>query len=190
MYPAQTGAIEPGALAGGVLVAVVGLWTLRVAVRSGGRLASMVGTSTRPVEAVEPGAVEVEGTVRSAGETVSGTLAETDAVVAEYRSQTRDRGDEDDVSLPPLPQSLTPNALNKIAAVPFYVEDDTGEVLVDPVKADVSLSADDKDRQRLGPDRRKREVEARLEPGDEVLVYYEDTARHFGEAVEESIIEK
>jgi len=29
-----------------------------------------------------------------------------------------------------------------------------------------------------------------LEVGDEVLVYYEDTARHFGEAVEESIIEK
>ncbi|WP_423751198.1 3-dehydroquinate synthase II [Salinirarus marinus] len=29
-----------------------------------------------------------------------------------------------------------------------------------------------------------------LEPGDEILVYYEDVARHFGEAVEESIIEK
>ncbi len=29
-----------------------------------------------------------------------------------------------------------------------------------------------------------------LEPGDELLLYYEDTARHFGEAVEESIIEK
>ncbi len=29
-----------------------------------------------------------------------------------------------------------------------------------------------------------------LEPGDEVLVYYEPTARHFGEAVEESIIER
>jgi len=29
-----------------------------------------------------------------------------------------------------------------------------------------------------------------LEPGDEVLVYYEAVARHFGEAVEESIIEK
>jgi 3-dehydroquinate synthase II len=29
-----------------------------------------------------------------------------------------------------------------------------------------------------------------LEEGDELLVYYEDTARHFGEAVEESIIEK
>jgi 3-dehydroquinate synthase II len=29
-----------------------------------------------------------------------------------------------------------------------------------------------------------------LEAGDEILVYYEDTARHFGEAVDESIIEK
>jgi len=29
-----------------------------------------------------------------------------------------------------------------------------------------------------------------LEPGDQVLVYYDDTARHFGEAVEESIIEQ
>ena len=29
-----------------------------------------------------------------------------------------------------------------------------------------------------------------LAPGDELLVYYEDTARHFGEAVEESIIEQ
>lgn len=29
-----------------------------------------------------------------------------------------------------------------------------------------------------------------LDPGDEVLVYYEETARHFGEAVDESIIEK
>ena len=29
-----------------------------------------------------------------------------------------------------------------------------------------------------------------LEAGDELLIYYEETARHFGEAVEESIIEK
>jgi len=29
-----------------------------------------------------------------------------------------------------------------------------------------------------------------LEAGDELLIYYDDTARHFGEAVEESIIEK
>ena len=29
-----------------------------------------------------------------------------------------------------------------------------------------------------------------LEEGEEVLLYYEDVARHFGEEVEESIIEK
>ncbi|WP_435344977.1 3-dehydroquinate synthase II [Haloarchaeobius sp. HRN-SO-5] len=29
-----------------------------------------------------------------------------------------------------------------------------------------------------------------LEPGDELLLYYEQTARHFGEAIEENIIEK
>ncbi|MEF8784343.1 MAG: 3-dehydroquinate synthase II [Haloarculaceae archaeon] len=38
------------------------------------------------------------------------------------------------------------------------------------------------------PDGRKAVTD--LEAGDEILVYYEDTARHFGEAVEESIIEK
>ncbi|WP_336325865.1 3-dehydroquinate synthase II [Halovenus sp. HT40] len=38
------------------------------------------------------------------------------------------------------------------------------------------------------PDGRKAVTD--LEEGDDVLIYYEDTARHFGEAVEESIIEK
>ncbi|AGB36491.1 3-dehydroquinate synthase II [Natronococcus occultus] len=35
-----------------------------------------------------------------------------------------------------------------------------------------------------------RKAVTELEAGDELLLYYEDTARHFGEAVEESIIEK
>jgi hypothetical protein len=172
--PAQTGGIELGALIGGVLVALAGLWTLRIAARSVGRLTSMVGVSTEPVESVEPGSVEVEGTVRPAGETVSGRMSDGDAVVAEYRSKSwrRDRdGDGDGTGyIPPLPQSLTPNALNNTASVPFYVEDDTGEVLVDPVKADVSLSADETDSRRHGYERRQREVEALLEPGDEVYV--------------------
>jgi 3-dehydroquinate synthase II len=38
--------------------------------------------------------------------------------------------------------------------------------------------------------REGRKAVTELEVGDELLVYYEDTARHFGEAVEESIIEK
>ncbi|WP_144901657.1 3-dehydroquinate synthase II [Halobellus captivus] len=40
------------------------------------------------------------------------------------------------------------------------------------------------------PTREGRTSVTDLEAGDEVLVYYEQTARHFGEAVEESIIEK
>jgi 3-dehydroquinate synthase II len=35
-----------------------------------------------------------------------------------------------------------------------------------------------------------RKAVTEVEPGDEALVFYEDVARHFGEAVEESIIEK
>ncbi|WP_435361244.1 3-dehydroquinate synthase II [Haloarchaeobius sp. DFWS5] len=38
--------------------------------------------------------------------------------------------------------------------------------------------------------REGRKAVTALEPGDELLLYYEDTARHFGEAIEESIIEK
>jgi len=40
------------------------------------------------------------------------------------------------------------------------------------------------------PTRDGRKSVTDLEAGDEMLVYYEQTARHFGEAVEESIIEK
>jgi 3-dehydroquinate synthase II len=40
------------------------------------------------------------------------------------------------------------------------------------------------------PTRNGRTAVTDLEAGDELLVYYEQTARHFGEAVEESIIEK
>ncbi|WP_436347496.1 3-dehydroquinate synthase II [Natronorubrum sp. FCH18a] len=40
------------------------------------------------------------------------------------------------------------------------------------------------------PTRDGRAAVTDIEAGDELLLYYEDTARHFGEAVEESIIEK
>ena len=40
------------------------------------------------------------------------------------------------------------------------------------------------------PTREGRTAVTDLEAGDEVLVYHEPVARHFGEAVEESIIEK
>ena len=40
------------------------------------------------------------------------------------------------------------------------------------------------------PTREGRKAVTDLREGDEVLLYYEDVARHFGEEVEESIIEK
>jgi|GEM_PF-3439746 len=174
MYVAQTGALEPGALVGGVLLVIAGLWVGRFAVRSLGRLATMVGTETRAVEAVEPGTVEVEGTVASAGEAVTGELSDETAVIVEHRSQSEERdrhGHDDSGTLPriPLPQQLTPNSLNRVSSVPFYVEDDTGRVLVDAARADTSLDADAKDRERTGH-RREYSVEGRLEPGDDVYV--------------------
>ncbi|CAI49210.1 3-dehydroquinate synthase, type II [Natronomonas pharaonis DSM 2160] len=42
---------------------------------------------------------------------------------------------------------------------------------------------------KVATDEGRRSV-TELEAGDELLIYYEDVARHFGEAVEESIIEK
>jgi hypothetical protein len=175
MVVAQSGTLEPGALVGGVLLVLAGLWVGRIAVRSLGRLVTMVGTETRAVEAVEPGTVEVEGTVAPAGGEVESGLEDETAVIVEHRTQTEQRqqyANEQSNSLPriPLPQQLTPNALNSVSAVPFYVEDDTGRVLVDGARADTSLDADAKDRERVGHQRREYSVEGRLEPGDDVYV--------------------
>jgi len=175
MVVAQSSTLEPGALVGGVLLVIAGVLAARVAVRSVGRLAAMVGTKTQAVEAVEPGTVEIEGTVADAGEQVESALEDETAVIVEYRHQREDREplDNDDsggLDRIPLPQQLTPNALNQVSAVPFYVEDDTGRVLVDAARADTSLDADAKDKDRIGYQRREFSVEGRLEPGDEVYV--------------------
>jgi 3-dehydroquinate synthase II len=74
------------------------------------------------------------------------------------------------------------------------------------VQAELDPEGDDADADAAGPDRVETLVQnaetvkvatsagrtpvTELEPGDEVLLYYEAVARHFGEAVEESIIEK
>ena len=172
MVVAQSGTLEPGALVGGVLLVLAGLWVGRIAVRSLGRLVTMVGTETRAVEAVEPGTVEVEGTVAPAGGEVESGLEDETAVIVEHRTQTEQRqqyANEQSNSLPriPLPQQLTPNALNSVSAVPFYVEDDTGRVLVDGARADTSLDADAKDRERVGHQRREYSVEGQATPAEE-----------------------
>ena len=66
-----------------------------------------------------------------------------------------------------LVQQFAPELLNEETAVPFYVEDDTGQVLVDPAYADVSLESDYSRSDELTD---QTTVEAVLEPGEHVYV--------------------
>lgn len=167
MVPAQIGGTDPATAVIGTGVILVGAWLLRIPWRSARRLAAMVRTRTRPVGDVEPGRVEVQGKVVSAGETVEGSLTSDEAVVTEYRrTRSGEPGTASTLSLP-LPQQLTPNSLNRVAAAPFYLEDETGRVLVDAACADLRLNADAKTGSTA---RGTREVESRLEPGDDVYV--------------------
>jgi hypothetical protein len=156
----------PGPLVSLVFVAVgVGVLAL-FARRSVARLLTMLRTDRRAVGDVEPGLVEVEGTVASAGES-AGTrthgAADAEPVVTQYRQSD---GEGRDFTLP-VPQQFAPEALNEETAVPFYVEDETGRVLVDPAYADVSLESDTHRSDQLTD---HTELEAVLEAGDTVYV--------------------
>lgn len=170
MVSSQGGGIDPALVVAGLLALGAGIWTLRFTRGSLRRLAAMLRTETEPIADIESGLVEVEGTVVSAGEAVEGRMTGEEAVVTEYRrSQDRSGTPGDGESDPPdipLPQQLVPTSFNR-GAVPFYVEDESGRALVDAANADLSLGADAK---RRSHGRETREVEARLEPGDEVYV--------------------
>lgn len=175
--PFQTGG--PG-LGAGVALVFVGVGLLAVfARRSGQRLLTMLGTESVAAGEVAPGMVELEGTVASAGETfdASAGMESTEAVVIQSR-QSGGQNDQND-GVPglglPIPQQLAPDVLNDVSARPFYLEDDSGRVLVDAANADVSLDADYTRSDDLTDHAR---VEAWLEPGDEAYV--------LGEAVPEA----
>lgn len=156
------------------LVAGVGV-LLVFARRSVWRLSAMLGTETTPVEQVSPGTVEVEGTVVSAGETFDTNLTfgvdqDVTPVVSEYRSDNDNETDNPTAALGlPIPQQLAPNVFNDTDVAPFYVEDDSGRVLVDAARADLSLDTDA--RQEYGSMDKQVHVEAFLEPGDAVSVH-------------------
>lgn len=160
-------AVSPGFLGAGLLAVLAGLWTVRIARRSVAKLVAMLRTETEAVTDIGPGLVEVEGEVVSAGEAVEGKMTGEEAVVTEYR-RSQDQPGHDDTDVPniPIPQQLVPTGMNR-GAVPFYVEDETGRVLVDAANASVSLSSDATQHSTA---RETRAVEARLEPGDEVYV--------------------
>jgi hypothetical protein len=161
----------PGPLVSLVFIAV-GFGVLVLFARgSVGRLLTMLRTEQRSVAAVKPGLVEVEGRVVPADGTVSGRTFGTgfsEAVVTQYRQSGGNTGDgqQRDFTLP-VPQQFAPEILNEETAVPFYVEDDTGKILVDPAYADISLDSDHSEHDSLTD---HAEVEAILEPGDTVYV--------------------
>lgn len=158
--------VSPALIVAGPLAVLAGLWTARIARQSVAQLMAMLRTETQAVADIEPGLVEVEGEVVSAGEAVEGKMTGEEAVVTEYRRSQDEPGHEDTDPNIPIPQQLVPTSLNR-GAVPFFLEDDTGRVLVDAANANVSLSSDAKNQSSA---RDMREVEARLEPGDKAYV--------------------
>jgi hypothetical protein len=158
--------VRPGLIVAGLLAVLAGLWTVRIARQSVAKLVAMVRTETQAVANIGPGLIEVEGEVVSAGESVEGRMTGEEAVVTEYRRRQDEPGHDDTTPNIPIPQQLVPTNMNR-GAVPFFVEDDTGRVLVDAANASLSLSSDARGH---SSGRETREVEARLEPGDEVYV--------------------
>ena len=147
---------------------LVGVGILAVfARRSGKQLLTMLGAESAAAGRVSPGTVELEGAVAPADGTfdVTAGAQSTEAVVTQSR-QSGGQGDSAGLPLP-VPQQFAPNLLNDTSARPFYLEDDTGRVLVDAANADVSLDSDYSRSDTLSDHKR---VEAWLEPGDEVYV--------------------
>lgn len=136
--------------------------------RSVARLLTMVRTETRPIAEVEPGQVEIEGTVVSAGEVAADgggsvyTGADNPVIAESRQSDSEGRN-----FIPPVPQRFVPDVLTEQNCVPFYAEDDTGTVLVDPALADVSLDSDYSQSDSLSG---HKQIEAALEPEETVTV--------------------
>jgi hypothetical protein len=168
----------------GVSVAfvAVGLGVLALfARRSVGRLFTILQTEPRSVAGIRPGPVEFEGTVVPAEEAegnvmpTGGTfdarsyeLDTDEAVVTQYRRSGSDPDSDDDPDFTlPVPQQFAPDILNDETVIPFYVEDDTGRVLVDPAYADISLKSDHSE---VDHTTEYRQVEGVLEAGESVWV--------------------
>jgi hypothetical protein len=135
-----------------------------VAVGQWGRLALILRSTEAPPGEVAPGLVEVSGTARAPDGVPLVTPDEPEGEYLAYKRVTRvdtDPGTDDD------PPFLDADAGDRdVAAVPLYVTDETGTVLVDTNNADVRLDWDDVDRSS-----RETRKWAGLEPGDPVTVY-------------------
>ncbi|MEF8906748.1 MAG: hypothetical protein V5A13_02705 [Haloarculaceae archaeon] len=163
--PLQAGG--PG-LALSVALVLLGLGVLAVfARRALQRFLAMLATEPVGAGEVSPGMVELEGAVVPDGGTVDVHADTQPAEAVLARRRRRSRSERVAGFTLPVLERLAPNALYDTSARPFYLEDDTGRVLVDAARADVSLGADHS-RQDDRSDHAG--VEAWLGPGDDVYV--------------------
>ncbi|RQG94215.1 GIDE domain-containing protein [Natrarchaeobius chitinivorans] len=128
---------------------------------------------------LEDGIVEVEGTAQRFEKTLTGKYSNETALAQSWKRERKQEREQDDGST-----NTTWTTVNRGSnAVPFLVEDDTGAVVVDARSADLSISTSRiRRRRRLLPwrksrkNRRYREYEGRIEPGDGVHVYGQVTS--------------
>jgi hypothetical protein len=129
-----------------------------------GRLSLLVRASEVPAGRVSPGVVEVSGTARAADEDARvspGRQGEEYLAYKRIEKVDTDPGNQDEE-----PPFLDETRDRDVEAVPIYVEDDTGAVLVDTNNADVRLSWDETSRGG-----RRTTKFAGLRDGDPVTVY-------------------
>lgn len=105
-------------------------------------------------EALEAdGTVEVEGVARGMREALEAEFSKKRVLAHDWRKERKKRGGTD----------TTLDSGRE--AVPFYLEDETGRVAVDAADADLRLGEE-----TVEDDEVFRQVEGRIEPGDEVRV--------------------
>lgn len=157
-----------------VLVAVpVGPWIVRLGVRqlrTGYRI-----LATDPVGAGEvgyqEGIVEVEGVARPLEEPFTAKYSDEPALAQSWRRERKRERTDDDGNTNTEWRTVSRGT----DSVPFLVEDETGSVAVDPSGAQLSITESEvRQGGRVwfgGRDRRHREYEGRIAPGDGVHVY-------------------
>lgn len=108
------------------------------------------------------GAVKVSGTAQPAGEDRVGH-DEPEHLAYRHKRERKRHNHRADGDVMDANDTITERDSD---AVPFYVADDTGQVLVDASRASLDLDWDDKSRNGAWT-----EYDATLDPGDEVNVY-------------------
>lgn len=155
------------------LAVVVGPWVLLLGtrqLRQGYRLFASDPVGAGEVETAD-GVVEVEGTARELDGVLSGQYSDEPAFAQSWRRERKEERTNSDGEERTSWDTVSEGS----DSVPFVVEDATGEVVVDPAGATLSIE-ESRQRSRSGiwlfdRSREYREYEGRIGPGDDVYVY-------------------